>query len=86
MATLTLTYDTGNVSLTRIQDGLSGAYGWTATIPDPANPAQTIPNPETKAQFARRVVGNFIRTTVRNQEAAVAKAAAEAAIADVTLT
>jgi hypothetical protein len=27
------------------------ANGWTATIPDPADPLLTIPNPQSKQQF-----------------------------------
>jgi hypothetical protein len=84
MATLSLTYDTGSVSLTRIQDAIAAAYGYQATIPD--GNGGTIPNPESKAQFARRMIGVHIKSVVRNQELAAARAASETSIAEITLT
>jgi predicted lipoprotein len=41
------------------------AHGWTATIPDPANPGMTISNPETRAQAAKRIIQKFITDSGR---------------------
>jgi hypothetical protein len=84
MATLTLTYDTGAVSLSRIQDAIAAAYGYQTTIPD--GNGGTIPNPESKAQFARRMIGGHIKSVVRTQELAAARVASETSIAEITLT
>jgi len=44
-------------------------HGWTAQIPDPNNPGQMIDNPETKAQFSKRMVIRFIRSSIKAKRA-----------------
>lgn len=86
MATLTLTFDTGNVPLSRISDALTKASGWTATVPDPANPGQTMPNPITQAQAPKEFIKQFIIRNVREQEVLAARQTADAGVTPVTLT
>lgn len=74
MAVLTLTYDTGNVAVSRITDALALGHGWTAE------------SPLTKAQFAREVVRQMIIREVRDYEREQAKDAASSTITEVTLT
>ncbi len=70
MATLTITIP--NAQLTRVANAVATQHGYQAEVPDPDNPGQTIPNPQTKADFAREVLMRFLRETVRAHEAAVA--------------
>ena len=71
-----------NISLT-IRDNLyakeveavAAMNGWTETIPDPANPEQTIPN-ITKEQFFKRQ----IKAWARNQAVEYANRTAMAAV------
>ena len=80
MATLTLTFDTGAATVASIVDDLAAANGYQATIPDPANPGQTLPNPQTKAAFAKEMVRQYIVRTIRDyRKEAAAKLAREAA-------
>lgn len=67
----------------RVTNGLAGQYGYKATIPAP-NPADPpVPNPESKAQFARRMVRQFIHETVKAYEASqAANTARDVAVAD----
>lgn len=63
---------------TRARDALCGLYNYQATIPDPADATKTIANPETKAQFAKRQVAEFVKQSVvawetQQAQAAVAK-------------
>jgi hypothetical protein len=69
MARLDLSFDTGNVTLTRIQDAFASAYHYPETLDD------DTPNPETKAQFARRMVASYIREIVVSVEHKAALAA-----------
>jgi hypothetical protein len=68
MATLTFSFDTGAVPLSRIIDAFAKAYKYEAII-------NGAPNPETKAQFARRMVQLYIRDVVVSTERNVAVAA-----------
>jgi hypothetical protein len=77
MATLTFSYDTGNVSLSRIVEALAVAYHYQVTIPDPQNPNETIPNPESKAAFGRRMIKELIIEQVRKGEHMAAMAAVQ---------
>lgn len=79
MATLTLVYDTGAVPLSRITDAFASRYRYMDTIDGEANP-------ETKAQFARRMVKEHIITVVRQEEQKVAIQAANAGVTTVSLT
>jgi hypothetical protein len=79
MPMLTLTYDTGSVPLSRINDGFAAAYGYQPTI-------NGSPNPETKAEFSRRMVREYIKGVVKGQEVEAARKTAEAGVTEITLT
>jgi len=64
----------------RILRAFVQAYGYKDTIPDPNNPGQTIPNPETKGQFTKRKIAAFVKDVVASIEVKeAAESAAEAA-------
>jgi len=60
----------------RIQSAFALSYEYKAQIPDPQNPGQTIPNPENMAAFLRRILKEFMRDVVIEQEAGAAQATA----------
>lgn len=80
MASITLTIN--DAFATRVLDGFCGHHGYQATIPGPpdisGNPT-TIPNPETKMQFMKRLLYAMIKRDVASYESDVARAAAAAA-------
>jgi hypothetical protein len=51
----------------RIIDRFCETYGWTATVPDPARPGQTIANPVTAQEFFHAQLTKYIREVVRAQ-------------------
>ena len=59
--------------LPRVLDAIAARYGYSATLFDGS------PNPETKAQFARRQIILWIKDIVVNREADLAGANARAA-------
>ncbi len=86
MAILTFSFDTGAVPVSRIVDAMALEYGYQATVPDPANPGQTLPNPQTKVQFAKAQIGRIIKETVSHQERRAAQQTAASGVTDVVLT
>lgn len=84
MATLTFTYDTGNVTLAEITNAICAEYEYEAEIPapPPAPKGTMIPNPETKAQFARRQVRQFIVGIVKAQRVKAAETTARSGVAN----
>lgn len=72
----------------RIINGVAGQYGYQARIQTSENPDGTpitIPNPETKAKFVKRVLAQSIKNAVRSFEATqAAEVARLAAIKSVT--
>lgn len=87
MATLTFTFDTGAVTTAEILNAFATRYGYQTTVPDPNAPEPPpgqmrplIPNPETKAVFARRMVREYIIGIVRDERHRAAKATAVAAV------
>lgn len=76
MATISLDIGT---NANRIANAFAIAYGYQDQVPDPANPGAMIPNPETKAQFTKKKVADFIRNTVIAVESE--KAATDARVA-----
>lgn len=69
------------------------AKGYQAEVPNPADPTEMIPNPETKAQFTKRMFLQYIRNLhvrgdVRTYEEGVdaVKSAAEAEADGITIT
>jgi hypothetical protein len=78
MATLQLTYDTGAVPIARIVDAFATHFGYSDTI-------DGQPNPESKAVFARRVLGEHIAKIVREEEVRAAMKVAEAAVTTINI-
>jgi hypothetical protein len=68
-----------NAHAVRQRDALCGRYGYTDTLPDPNNPGGTIPNPETKEQFAKRMTREWWRRETEAWETRLAEEAAKAA-------
>ena len=62
----------------RINKAFADAFGYQETLPDPQNPGKTIPNPETRGQFCKRMIASFVKDVVAGSEV---KEAAEAAAA-----
>lgn len=81
MATISITIPDGVAA--RVTNGLAGQYGYKAIIPAPNPTDPPVPNPESKAQFARRMVRQFIHESVRAYEASQASnTARDAAVVD----
>jgi hypothetical protein len=64
---------------TRIQEAFAASYGYQATLPDPADPTKAITNPETKAQFTKRKIAEYVKEVTRAYEANKAAEEARAA-------
>lgn len=87
MATITLNIP--DAILPRVLNGFASRYGYTPTLVD-GNGAD-YQNPETKAQFAKRMLVDYMRTVVREAEATAAadaarQAAEQAARSEITIT
>lgn len=72
-----------------IVDALAYEHGYRDTMPVPGKPNETRPNPETKAQFARKVLKNLILGAAKRHEIKkaeeVARVAKEAELADLDI-
>lgn len=60
----------------KVVDSFATAYGYQATIPDPANPGQTINNPQSKQAFYNARLTDFIRDIYRSVTIRAAEVAA----------
>lgn len=69
MAQVILTYP--DAVAQRVVDALCGRFGYQATLQN------GLPNPQTRAQFAKLQIANFIKDTVAGWEATIAKESAE---------
>lgn len=67
-----------NASLNSIVVDFCAAHGYTTAVIDESGVSS--PNPETRPQFMRRMMKEFITQSVRSYRAAQAYAAADAAI------
>jgi hypothetical protein len=54
------------------------AGGWTATVPDPKNPGQTIPNPLSEQAEFQRAITQYLRDNYRTFKISTAEKAAKA--------
>lgn len=80
MANLTITVP--DQHLTRVLNGFAAHHGYKDTLENPDG--TTSPNPETKIQFARRIIRRFVLDSVKAYEAPIAaETARQTAIADV---
>jgi hypothetical protein len=76
---LQLTFETPALRQKTV-NAFAHAYGYKEAIPNPDNPAETIPNPETKLQFMVKRIRQHMREVTRahaiNDAAEAARAAA----------
>ena len=75
MPTQAVTINIDTTIIAEAVDALCATGGYQATIPDPVTPGQMIVNPQTKAQFAKQVIRDFVRNAVveqRNRNAQIA--------------
>lgn len=79
----TLIWYRDNAAKQSVIDDFCAAYGYQATIPDPARPGQTIPNPQSQQDFFNDQLRRFIREVIRGQrvQAAASSAGASAGAA-----
>jgi hypothetical protein len=63
-----ITISVPDAAMPRVVDAFTKQYNYQDTIPDPANIGQTLPNPETKAQFTQRMIRTHIKDTVAMYE------------------
>lgn len=77
----TLIWYKDNAAKNKVEDQFALAYGYQATVPDPNNAGQTIPNPQSKGAFLNKQLTQYIRAIVKSAQvqAATATAAASAA-------
>jgi hypothetical protein len=64
MATISITIK--DSQLTRTVDAICGSFGYNGTLEDGTD------NPETKAQFAKRMLASYIKSTVLDYESKLA--------------
>lgn len=80
MATLAISFTVPDAHATQIRNDFCDYHGYKVNIPDPANPGQTIPNPQSRTDFIKQKVGEFIKDSVRafraNADAETARNAA----------
>lgn len=75
MAAITITIP--NPVLTRVIDGLALGHGWKPFIDD--GNGNIIPNPESKTDYAKRIVKEYVKKSVIRYEAGLAEKAAKIA-------
>lgn len=72
--------------LNRAINGVASHHGYQNQIEDPADPGQMIPNPETKAQFAKRMIRFVVKSWIVQAEAVgEAKTARDTAEAEIDI-
>lgn len=76
MATLSISWTVPDNQVASIKDDFAQAQGWTANIQNPANPTETIPNPESQNAFLKRNLGEYIKSVIRNKRVIEAREAA----------
>ena len=71
MATISFTIP--DALLPRVIAGMCGLHNYQATIQNPDNPGEMIPNPESKADFVKRIIRQKIKRDVIEWEGAEAQ-------------
>lgn len=79
---VTLSYTFTNADAAEVTDALCQRYGYQATLPDGSG--GTIPNPETRGQFAKRMVGEWVKSEVKRYRRWLAEQSASNA--DIVIT
>lgn len=86
MANIALTIP--DASLTRVVNGICAYHGYTDLIEDVDG--SMIPNPETKSQFAKRMLVTSVKNWLKNiegeQAAAIARASAVSGVDPIDIT
>ena len=81
-----LVIDVPDAVVTRVLAAFAKQYGYQEEIDDPANSGAKIPNPMTKAQFAKKVVTRFAKEVVMAYESGLkAEEARKAELAKINL-
>lgn len=75
MATISITVRDEVVPL--LLDACALVYGWQAQVPDPDDPTKVIPNPVTKAEFARNCLIQHAKEVMRAYRFRLAQQQAE---------
>ena len=75
----TLIWYRDNAAKQSVIDDFCAAYGYQATIADPARPGQTIPNPQSQQDFFNDQLRRYIREVIRGQRVQAAASSAGAA-------
>jgi len=65
---VTISYTFPDAFAPRIIEAFCVTYGYQQNVLDPDNPGQTIPNPETAAEFARRKVAEYTKEVITAYE------------------
>jgi hypothetical protein len=79
MATISFTIQ--DAQMPRIITAFKSNFGYQEFLPD-----GTTPNPETGAQFTKRMINEMIKGEVRNYEAGIAARQAAASVSSVDVT
>ena len=64
MATTSVTININtpaDITVAQVVDTVSTYWGYQTNIPDPANPGQTISNPQTRGQFVKARIAQFVK-------------------------
>lgn len=83
MATINFSITVPDDKKEEIIDDFTDHHRYQIEITDPDDPYSEIPNPQSRAAFAKQVVINFIRNSVKAKRAEAADAVRIAAIATV---
>ena len=75
MATIILTFNTGIITQANAVKYTAKGAGYQPTIPDPAAPGKTIPNPVSAAEFVKQAVAIQLRCWYKNGRMAEVQAA-----------
>lgn len=75
----TISIDIPDAVQPRVLDAFAAVYGRQDEIPDPNDGTKMISNPETKAQFARRMLKQHLREVLTAHEASAEAEAARTA-------
>lgn len=66
MATASITFTLDADVMQQVVAAFCATYSYRATIPDPANRAKMIPNPQTPTEFAQQQIVNNCKLILRN--------------------
>jgi hypothetical protein len=88
MASVTFTFSIAGVTVVDLNNTLAEEWAYPAMVLDPASLPELvmIPNPETKAEFNRRQIGDMIRQAYRKGKRHSLVIAAEASVPDAPVT